>query len=103
MLFQRVSDVSLWRAGFNPTWIKQSESEGPYASYRFFNGTCPCCEGKASGWTVVNLETAKGHSTEWFHAEAEAETEADELASLLNSAWINGRTSRSTSKDISCS
>lgn len=89
-LFTRASDDELREAGFDPAWITPHEGEdGPYATYHFFNGICPCCSGKSAGWTVVNIETAAGHSAEWH--DAEAETEAHETASMLNSAWLMGR------------
>ena len=93
MLFLRATDDELREAGFDPQWIAPHEGEeGPFAPVRIFGLTCGCCGGSTSGWTVVNLETATGISTDWTHDEAE--TEADEHASMLNGAWLQGRRGR---------
>lgn len=99
MLFERASDEEFKAAGIARGWISQDEVEdegGPYAPYHFFHGTCPCCEGTTAGWTVVDLQTATSHSAEWFHAEAEVE--ANEVAGMLNRAWLAGYRNGQTTK-----
>ena len=92
-LFKRVTDDELREAGFDPTWLASYEGEdGPYTPIRVFGLSCGCCGGETGGWTVVDLETAVGISTDWTHAEAEAE--AHEHASMLNAAWAQGRRGR---------
>lgn len=90
MIFQRASDEELKDAGFDPSWISLlNDLEVPYAAYHFFNGVCPHCGSQESGWGVVNIQTATGHSQEWYGDNAECD--AEETAAMLNGAWKEGR------------
>lgn len=93
MDFNRASDDELTEAGFDPKWVAElgDDIDGPYVPYRFFNGNCPCCGAKEGGWTVLNIQTATSHSQEFYGDNAECE--ADEIASMLNRAWKDGRAS----------
>lgn len=80
------------KAGFDPDWIMERDpEEGPYHVVRVFNATCPCCGGKTSAHTVLNVATGIGVGQDW-HGD-NGECDAEEHASALNAAWRQGRAS----------
>lgn len=89
MDYQRASDEALREAGWDPHFIaKRDPDEGPYFAARIFDVDCPCCSGKTSAWTVLNVQTATGIGRDWFGDNGECD--AEEHASMLNGAWREG-------------
>lgn len=84
----RKSDEELLKNGWMPSNIQYDPSQGPFAVYRIEKPPCAQCGGATTGFTVVNLLTATGISTEWTHADALVE--AEEHAAMLNDVWSDG-------------
>jgi hypothetical protein len=87
--FIRASREQLMAAGWDSTHVLANDAqEGPYAIVKDFDGVCQCCNSRAPQWTVLNIATAVGISETW--GGANGESEADETASMLNAAWLEG-------------
>jgi hypothetical protein len=87
-LFVRMSDGELEQNGFDPKWFSDNDGDGPYRTYHSFDEICPCCENKASGWLVVDMETGTQVAGPFY--DDNGEYDADEHANMLNAVWLKG-------------
>lgn len=90
--YTRVSDEVLRANGYDPQLISDDECDGPHVAIRCM-GNCPHCgRDGVTYWTVLDLSTGVGGSQDWYGDNGQCE--AEETASMLNSAWLAGYQAR---------